>query len=251
MNENPFKRFSDIGFEDFRRMAQDESLSQYEKIGFPDEYRKGNEQAIFEDIQSKLENLSAANKTVLDIGPGCSDLPRMLIDLCSKHGHTLLLVDSAEMLRHLPESNLVKKIPGCYPNCRVLFQEYAEKVDVILCYSVLHYIFAESNLWEFLDRSLELLAHGGQMLIGDIPNVSKRKRFFSSATGSSFHKQFTGKDETPKVEFHTIEHKKIDDSIILAMIFRARSAGFDAYIMPQRSHLPMANRREDLLITRP
>jgi len=251
MSDDRFKKFLDIGFEDFRRMAQDESLSQYEKIGFPDEYRKGNEQAIFDDILSKLDNLSAAKKTVLDIGPGCSDLPRMLIDLCCEHGHTLLLVDSAEMLIHLPDSNLVRKIPGCYPNCSGLFQEYSGNVDVILCYSVLHYIFAESNLWEFFDRSLELLGHGGQMLIGDIPNVSKRKRFFSSETGLNFHKQFTGKDEAPNVDFHAIEHKKIDDSVIMAMLFRARSAGFDAYIMPQRSHLPMANRREDLLITRP
>lgn len=251
MNEDRFKRFSDIGFEDFRRMAQDESLSKYEKIGFPDEYRKGSEQAIFEDILSKLDNLSATHKTVLDIGPGCSDLPRLLIDLCSKHEHTLLLVDSAEMLMHLPDSHLVKKIPGYYPNCSGLFREYSGKVDVILCYSVLHYIFAESNVWEFFDRSLELLGPGGQMLIGDIPNVSKRKRFFSSETGLNFHKQFTGKDEAPNVVFHAIERKKIDDSVIMAMIGRARSAGFEAYIMPQRSHLPMANRREDLLITRP
>jgi hypothetical protein len=64
MSDDRFKKFLDIGFEDFRRMAQDESLSQYEKIGFPDEYRKGNEQAIFDDILSKLDNLSAAKKTV-------------------------------------------------------------------------------------------------------------------------------------------------------------------------------------------
>jgi cyclopropane fatty-acyl-phospholipid synthase-like methyltransferase len=251
MSEDRFKEFLNLGFEDFRRRAQDKSLSQYEKIGFPDDYRKGNEQAIFQDILSKLDNLSSEHKTILDIGPGCSDLPRMLIDLCSKRGHKLLLVDSAEMLVHLPDAIFLRKIPGCYPNCSELFREYAGKVDVILCYSVLHYIFAESNLWEFFDRSLELLRPGGQMLIGDIPNVSKRKRFFSSTTGINFHKKFTGKDEDPDVAFHVIEHKAIDDSVMMAMLFRARNAGFDAYVMPQRSDLTMANRREDLLITRP
>ena len=251
MSDDRFKRFVGLGFEDFRRMAQDESLSQYGKIGFPDEYRKGSERTIFEDILSKLDNLSGTGKTVLDIGPGCSDLPRMLIDLCTDRQHTLLLVDSEEMLRHLPDAKSVKKIAGCYPSCSELFQEYDRKVDVIVCYSVLHYIFAESNVWEFFDRSLGLLNSGGQMLIGDIPNVSKRKRFFSSTTGTNFHKQFVGKDEAPRVDFHVIEPKKIDDSVVMALLFRARSAGFDAYVLPQRSDLPMANRREDLLITRP
>ena len=45
---------------------------------------------------------------VLDVGPGCSDLPRLLIDLCRQQRHHLLLCDSAEMLAHLPdEPNLL------------------------------------------------------------------------------------------------------------------------------------------------
>src|SRR5256885_8167314 len=31
-------------------------------------------------------------------------------------------------------------------------------------------------------------------LIGDIPNVSQRKRFFSSPAGIKFHQEFTGRD---------------------------------------------------------
>jgi len=251
MSQDRFNRFSDIGFDDFRRMAQDDSLSRYEKIGFPDEYRKGTEPAIFEDIVSKLDKLPATLQTVLDIGPGCSDLPHMLVELCQRQGHKLVLVDSAEMLAHTPDASFIEKVPAYYPKCDELFTNYGGKVDVILCYSVLHYIFAESNLWEFFDRSLELLNHGGQMLIGDIPNVSKRKRFFSSPAGVSFHESFTGKNEKPLVSFQVIERNKIDDSVILAMVLRARQAGFDAYIVPQRSGLPMANRREDLLIVRP
>lgn len=251
MTEDRFKKFAEIGFEDFRRMARDESLSQYEKIGFPDEYRKGTERAIFEDVLSKLDKLSGTGRTVLDIGPGCGDVPRMLMDWCRQQGHNLLLVDSAEMLAHLPDASFVTKIPAYYPKCSELFPEWRGKLDVMLCYSVLHYVFAESNLWEFLDQSLELLNRGGQMLIGDIPNVSKRKRFFLSPAGVNYHKSFTGKDESPNVDFQVIEHKKIDDSVIMAMLLRARNAGFDAYVLPQRSDLPMANRREDLLITRP
>ena len=120
-----------------------------------------------------------------------------------------------------------------------------------LVYSVLHYIFVEGNLFDFLDRSLSLLAPGGALLLGDIPNVSKRKRFFSSQAGIVHHQQFTGRNELPAVTYNQIEPGKIDDAVLLALLARCRSAGFDAYVLPQGPDLPMANRREDVLITRP
>jgi len=89
------------------------------------------------------------------------------------------------------------------------------------------------------------------MLIGDIPNVSKRKRFFASATGVRFHKDYMKTDEAPVVEFNTIEPDQIDDAVVMALIQRARSQGYDAYVLPQAPDLPLSNRREDILITRP
>jgi hypothetical protein len=89
------------------------------------------------------------------------------------------------------------------------------------------------------------------MLIGDIPNVSKRKRFFSSETGVRFHKEFMRTADDPTVSFNQIEHDQIDDSIVFSILGRARAAGFDAYVLPQGRALPMANRREDILIQRP
>jgi len=124
-------------------------------------------------------------------------------------------------------------------------------VDVLLTYSVLHYVFAEGNVWDFLDRSLELLAEGAEMLIGDIPNISKRRRFFSSANGVKFHQQFNNTQALPEVHFNRLERRQMDDSVILALISRARNQGFDAYVVPQPPGLPFANRREDVLIRRP
>jgi hypothetical protein len=251
MKNEDYRRFANLRFDDFRRLAQDDSLSRYERIGFPDSYRAGQEKRIFQDINAKLSALGDTNKTVLDIGPGCSELPLMLIELCRRQGHTLILVDSAEMLARLPDAPFVKKIAAYYPQCEELFEESAGKVDAILSYSVLHYVFAESNVWEFLDRSLTLLAHGGEMLIGDVPNVSQRKRFFASPEGVRFHQQFTGTQELPEVVFNRIEHTQIDDAVILSLLMRARAQGFDAYVLPQPAELPMANRREDILVRRP
>jgi hypothetical protein len=250
MNNN-YQRFADLSFDDFKKMAKDDSLTCYEKIGFPNSYREDKESLIFEDIITKLPLLLAKNKVVLDIGAGCSQLPLMLIDLCKRNQHTLILIDSEEMLSLLPDEPFITKIAGYYPNSDYLFRHFIGKIDVILTYSVLHYIFTESNVWDFLDSSLELIAEGGEMLIGDIPNISKRKRFFSSSNGVKYHQDFMKTIETPTVVFNNIERHQIDDSILLGLVIRARNQGFDAYPVPQRQDLPMANRREDILIRKP
>lgn len=247
-----YSRFANLGFEDFRRLATAQSLSQYERIGFPNEYRKGKEEHIFGDITRKLRNLSREGKLVLDIGPGCSGLPLMLIELCRRKEHKLILIDSLEMLDQLPDEPFITKVPAYYPQeCGWLFDEYAGQIDVLLTYSVLHYVYAEGNLFGFLDRSLSLLTDGGEMLIGDIPNISKRKRFFNSPNGIRFHQQFTGTNEIPAVSFNVSEEGQIDDAVMLSLLMRCRNAGYDAYWLPQADELPMANRREDILIRKP
>jgi len=251
MNAGIPNPYADLTFEDFRRLAAAESLSKYERIGFPDAYRAGFEHLIFNDIVSKLSNLNKPAQQVMDIGPGCSDLPLMLIEHCRKRQHVLDLVDSAEMLSHLPDEAFIGKTSALYPNCPELVTRMEGKVDALLCYSVLHYVLVDVAFFRFLDVSLSLLAPGGQFLIGDIPNVSKRKRFFSSASGVRFHQKFMATSEVPEVDFNRIEHDHIDDAVVFALLQRARLAGFDAYVLPQDPALPMANRREDILITRP
>jgi hypothetical protein len=247
--DNPFAK---LDFESFRKMASDPSLSMYEKIGFPNSYRQGYERVIFEDIRNKLAPLRRRNQVILDIGPGCSEIPRMLLELCRQQGHQLIWIDSPEMLRLLPDADFICKIEGCYPKDFAAFIErHHGKIDGILFYSVLHYVFDEGNIFEFLDKSLSLLNIGGQMLIGDIPNVSKRKRFFSSENGIAYHKNFSNTDENPQVEHLKIEAQNIDDAVLFALMLRARYAGFDSYLLPQAENLPLANRREDLLLHRP
>lgn len=251
MSGTKYQNFADLSFDDFRRMALDNSLSPHEKVGFPNSYREGKGQVIFDDILSKLTTLTHRGKTILDIGAGCSELSLMLIDLCRQNEHSLILIDSEEMLSQLPDGPSVRKIAGYYPRCPGLLDEFGGKVDVILTYSVFHYIFAESNVWDFLDHSLALLSPGGQLLIGDVPNISKRRRFFSSPAGVRFHQEFMHTQEYPKIAFNQIERHQIDDAVVFSLLMRARQQGFDAYVLPQRESLPMANRREDILIRNP
>jgi hypothetical protein len=252
VTKTPDPRFDSLTFAGFRELATAEGLSRHERVGFPDSYREGYEAAIFRDVCAKLTNLSRRGQTVFDIGCGCSDLPLLLADISKKQSHKLVLCDSEEMLAHLPDEPGVDKSTGCFPrDSAELLREFAGRVDAILTYSVLQYVFIESSVFDFVDACLSLLAPGGQLMIGDIPNVSKRKRFFASAAGVRCHQQITGTDEVPAVLFNTPERSKIDDAAVLSIIARVRAAGFDGYVLPQAVDLPMANRREDVLITRP
>jgi SAM-dependent methyltransferase len=243
--------FANLNYADFQRMAQDPALSPNEKIGFPDSYRQGFAQAIHQDILAKLTGLSQPGGRILDIGPGCAELPGLMIAHCAQQQQQLVLVDSAQMLALLPDPPHVHKRAGFYPDCAEQLRADFDRFDCILCYSVFHYIFVETQFWRFIDQSLDLLAPGGQMLIGDIPNVSKRRRFFASEAGVRFHQAFMHTSEAPRLDFFAAEHDKIDDAVILGVIMRARAEGCDAYWLPQPAHLPMANRREDILILKP
>lgn len=243
--------FENLNFDKFRELAKSDQLSRHEKVGFPDSYREGKEPLIFSDVCNKLLNLRQRGKTVLEIGPGCSQLPVLLEKLCADQDHRLLLADSQEMLDLLPDAPNTVKYPGCYPNLPALFAQYTGRIDVIICYSVIQYIFLEGNLWNFVDLSLSLLSEGGEILLGDIPNSTMRKRFFSSSAGIACHKAYVGKDETPTVTFNTLDPGAMDDSVVLAILARVRAQGFHGWVVPQAADLPMANRREDILIKRP
>lgn len=244
--------FSNLDFDKFKSLATDNSLSRHEKVGFPNEYREGKEEIIFRDICSKISQLQGERNTILEIGPGCSNLPIMLADLCNLKSSKIIFVDSSEMLALLPDLNHIEKVSGCYPDLLNFFDKYAGKINAILAYSVIQYVFTSGNLWNFLDKSLSLLSEGGEMLIGDIPNISMRKRFFLSSSGVQSHRSYTGKEsDFPDVKFNQIEYCQMDDSVVFAILSRARAQGFHSWVLPQASGLPMANRREDILIKRP
>jgi hypothetical protein len=251
MAEPDHLRFGGLTFEDFRRMADDASLSPNERIGFPDSYRAGAEGAILGDILAKLPALGEERKVIVDIGAGCAELSHLLRRACRARGHTLVFVDSAEMLAHHEDGPDLIKVPARFPDCPELLAERRGAVDAILVYSVIQYAFVDASIFDFVDAALELLAPGGRLLIGDIPNASMRKRFLASAAGAEHHRRYTGGDEPPDVSFNVVDRGQIDDAVVLALVSRARAAGFDAWIVPQAPGLPMANRREDLLIHRP
>ncbi len=239
------------GYEEFRRRALDSGLSPNQRAGFPDSYRAGRSDSILRDITSKLPAMQSASSRILDIGCGCSELTHAVMASATKYRQHLTLIDSPEMLDQLPDLAGIEKLTGVFPDCVVTRADDLGSYHAILAYSVAQYVFVEGNLFAFVDVALQLLAEGGALLIGDIPNVSMRNRFLGSPAGSRYHNAHFPDRPEPDVTFNKHQPGMIDDGVVLGLVARARAAGFQAFIMPQAPELAMSNRREDLLIRRP
>jgi 2-polyprenyl-3-methyl-5-hydroxy-6-metoxy-1,4-benzoquinol methylase len=245
MSRNPeLDKFRDLRFEDFARMAGDPSLKSYEKIGFPSMFREGLDQQIFADVREKCRWDVA--RRILDIGCGCGDLAHIIIN--ASEGKQLLMVDAAEVLQQLPSTAGIVKVEGRFPGNAQEILTHGQ-ADIVICYSVFHYAFAEGNHFDFVDRAAELLAPNGRLLLGDLPNVSKRDRFLSTPAGEAFHRKLMNDNSKPRIS-QTPELGLIDDSVIASLLQRYRNRGYESYLLPQPEHWPLANSREDILITR-
>lgn len=242
------ERFGRLAFDHFKDLASDPRLSEHEKIGFPDAFREGFDDAIWNDILAKLPALNGRGARVLDIGPGCGPLPRKLIALAEANGHRVTMIDHSEMLGQLPDSPAVNKVSGRFPDDLPMS---GEGYDAIICYSVLQVVIMDANPFTFVDAATAMLRPGGRLLVADIPNFSKLRRFLASEAGAAYHRTYMKTDEPPQVPPFAPAVDRIDDGIVFGLAMRARNAGYDAFVMPQPNELPMAGRREDLLIARP
>lgn len=242
-----------LTYDKSRLLAKEKTLSRHEKIGFPDKYREGYADYILEDIcsESKLSNLKSLGKVVVDIGCGCDDVVNKIIGIAKQNRHELYLLDAPEMLDLIDGDGNIHKIPGKFPDEDSEFiKANIGRADIVLIYSVMMYVCVQDSIFNFLDKAVSLLALGGRLLIGDIPNRSKRRRFFASTEVIKTHQDYTGTDEIPVISTWNLDYAQIDDSIVFAIMQRYRAAGYETYLLPQNKNLPMANRREDIVIER-
>jgi len=243
----------ELTFDDFKDRAKDPNLSKWEKIGFPDSYRKESEKFIFDDVVEKLKLNDTKAQNILDIGCGCSTFVELIINFSNNQSKSLVLIDSEEMLANIDagaklRSQNLTLIPGCFPDIELNDEILSNKFDAILVYSVIQYPFLEGSIYSFIHKCVDLLNEGGRLLLGDIPNFSKRERFLASKSGQEFLDQ-------NEVISHNIltdhrQSERIDDSIIFSILQRYRSFGCETYLLEQAPELPFSNRREDILIVK-
>jgi 2-polyprenyl-3-methyl-5-hydroxy-6-metoxy-1,4-benzoquinol methylase len=242
-------RFKDITFEDYGRRAIDPTLSQNEKVGFPDAFRDGHAETIWLDLVGKLPSLTHRGSRVLDIGCGCGHLPQKLIQHAALHEQRLTMIDHPNMLAQLQNVSPHRLIPGRFPSVVEDIPDLGrERFDVVICYSVLHGLAREANPFYFVDAAVELLEAGGQLIFGDIPNFSKLRRFLASEKGKAYHRDYMKSDSDPDIPLFAIDKERLDDGFLLGLLTHLRMGGLDAYLLPQPPSLPLSTRREDLLV---
>lgn len=233
-------------FDYYKEKATDGSLTTTEKCG---RYLKqaDDELNIFEDVRLKLPALNKENSLIIDIGCGCSDPVNKLIENSLTYKNNLVLVDSEEMLSHLPALDNITKIDTKFPDPSFV-EKYQNKADAIIVYSVFHCVYLESDFIMFTDSLVKLLKSGGTLLLADLPNATKKKRFLSSDEGKAFHKAWSNESSDPEVSWNQFEPGSLDDSLVIMLMLRYRQMGYETYLVPQDKHLPFSNTREDILI---
>lgn len=244
-------------YERLARECQDSSV----RVGRRPDAEKA-ENLAFIDIVEKLQIQPSVS--VLSIGCGCGQFAQSWLNITKTSDLRLTLNDFPDVLDRVWlnyasingfESDFYTPLVGDF--CALSENRQLSKFDRIEAYSVLHLV---ENPREFISKAVDLLAPGGRLLIGDLPNLDKRARRLLSAEGRSFEASYFG---IPVGAFPvlatTAEYKAFirkqwpeagyfDDLFLCSIVESYRSLGFDAYLLPQPENLPFGRTREDLLI---
>ena len=212
------------------------------------------ESFIWEDIQHKLHFKD--NQRILDLGCGCGNIVNWLIDYSIKHNCNLSLMDDEKIIDKINiDSSNVLKFKGYFLK-DFGANYFKEQFDIIIVYSVLSCV---EDAAMFVLSLAKLLNEDGEMLIGDIPNQSKKARLLTSVKGSNFEREYRKMppEDKPLFDsyadyFSSLEDTEagilLDDDFLLMLISKLRKLGYDTYLVPQSAKLPYNVTREDLLI---
>ena len=238
MGDADYARFAELSFDDFRRLAHDEALSPYERIGFPDAYREGVEARDLRGHPPQAARARRRGQGRARHRPRLQRAAAMLRRRCAASAATAcVLVDSAEMLAApRPTARRLRKVPGRFPDDRRRLRRGARgSVDAILVYSVLHYVFVERDVFAFLDRRPRAAGAGrraARSATSPTPRCASASSPPTPARAST--RSFTGDDPQPPVVASTCSSAATSTTrSCSALVLRARAAGFHAWLVPQ------------------
>lgn len=210
-----------------------------------------NEKHIPSDVISKLR--ISDQDDVLDVG-------------CGMGLNLLVMAEIARSVTGCDHESVIAKLKEQAKQDNITFEagNFLEvdfggrRFDRILSYSVLHSLPNEDTLFAFIDKALSVLNPKGRMLLGDLANTDKKRRFMSSARGKKFAKFWEEKfsqenysEAYEKWDLPKVDAVVIDDEFVVRILTHIRDKGFHAYVLDQPQNLPFGNTREDILVIGP
>jgi 2-polyprenyl-3-methyl-5-hydroxy-6-metoxy-1,4-benzoquinol methylase len=206
------------------------------------------ERLVPDDIAEKLSLTPECS--LLDIGCG----PGTFLNALAPRVKSAVGIDHPDLVSIARENCKGKNlsfVSGKFPETSVegLF-------DRILIYSVLQYQQDPEHAFRFVDAALALLAPQGKLLIGDISNADRLRRFHESEEGKRFEKEWAEQKEKelaaygdPFALFADSVVFRFDDASLEELLARYRGQGYEVSLLPQAPELPFGRTREDVLIS--
>lgn len=229
--------------------------------GRPKSSQGAAEVAAWQDVFHKLR--VSKGMSVLDIGCGCGYFAKRWMESAKEENYELFLLDAPKVIERLMAeygsvsegfSELIHIFKGVFPEsgCHDIF---SKTYDRIVFYSVLHY---SSDPKFLIEKAASLLRPGGRLLLGDLPNMTKKARLLSSEFGRKTEAAYRGVslDQVPvylSPEEYLSQHASkdlanINDSFVFDILSTYRKPGFEAYVVEQPANLTFSLTREDIVI---
>ena len=217
------------------------------------DFQAAAESRIIWDVVSKTS--PKADDRLLDIGAGAG----------------LVTIPLSFMVREvvaMDDPRVIARLRSRYCDNKISFLEgnFPERLpegsfDIIVAYSVLQYMPDISAVTQFALDAARLLAPGGRLLLGDLPNKDAKIRLAQSRDAEHHAQEW--KEELRRSQTDFALRKSLDEALstvpaqgvfsdkeLCDLLLALRSAGFVAYIAPQPHNLPFGLTREDILVRR-
>lgn len=239
---------SNQSFENYTKVGQKNAVSNIEVAGRY-AFQASAEKAILSDLIQKL-SLQSMDR-LLDIGCG----PGNLLVPLSYWVAQATGIDNETAIARLQargaDAMRVQTLPGNFLTMPRPVTQY----NKIYIYSVIQLMDSLDTALAFIDRALSLLEPGGRMLLGDLPNSDKKKRWACSPAGiaasQAWRDQLASVGEHPLADLPVDKALvRVDDDFVWRVMAHARKSGLECYLLPQPSNLPFGNTREDILFVK-
>ncbi len=208
--------------------------------------QRHNEKAIVNDLIKKLA--LDGHDHLIEIGCGTGNLLIPMSFLVEKATG----IDHPNCIEKLTSRSMPENLNLVGFDFLKWTNEANDSYDKVVIYSVLHCLKDPTQVFQFVDKALALLAPGGRLLLGDIPNTDLKARFTGSQEGQAFALQWQDQlanSETAEVPFEqTFTTVEFNDDLVLDLLRHIRAQGYEAHLFPQPAHLPFGHTREDILV---